>query len=273
MQFLKNHYEKILLGAVLLGLVGVLVAMWFVIGADRQKMEDLKNTYFPKAPTPLPDLDLKAQDEAMRRVASPPVLDWSATNRLFNPVQWLVDKNGKLIKVDNPNKIGPGAVVITKIEPLYFTITLETASTNELGGFYTFTEEDQSAFIASQRRVRRHYAAPGETVPDDRVVPGKNEGFKLVAFKGAPENPDELDLILLGTGEAVKVSKSKPFQRVDGYTASLTYAPDKLNATGLRVGSLLRFGGDTYNIVGIDQSQMVLLAQSNQKRWTIAYKP
>ena len=229
MQFIKNHYEKILLGAVLLGLVGVLVAMWFVIEADREKMQKLRNTYFPKDPQPLTDLDLKAQNEAMSRLASLPILDWSATNRLFNPVRWLVDRNARPVKINNDTMFGPGAVVVTKIEPLYFTITLESATTNELGGLYTFTEEDQSASAAWQRRVRRHYAAPGETVPD-KTVSDKDEGFKLVSVTGPPENPDELTLKLLGTGETVKLSKAKPFRRVDGYTADLTYAPDKLNA-------------------------------------------
>ena len=35
MQFLKKHYEKILLGIVLAGLIGVLVFMLFYIAADK----------------------------------------------------------------------------------------------------------------------------------------------------------------------------------------------------------------------------------------------
>jgi hypothetical protein len=272
MQFIKNHYEKILLGTVLLGLVGVLVAMSFVIVADREKMNQLRNSFFPKAPQPLPDLDLKAQNEAMSRLATLPVLDWSATNRLFNPVQWQVDKNGKLKKIDNDTVSGPGAVVVTKIEPLYFIITLESATTNEVGGLYTFTEEDQSASLAWERRLRRHYLAPGETV-QDKTVTGKDESFKLVSVTGPSENPDELTLKLLGTGETVKLSKAKPFRRVDGFTADLSYAPDKLTFPGLRVGGSIKFGGDTYNIIGIDQNRVVLFAQSNQKRWTKTYAP
>ena len=36
MDFIKKHYEKIMLGVVLLGLVGVLVFMPFLIPSDRQ---------------------------------------------------------------------------------------------------------------------------------------------------------------------------------------------------------------------------------------------
>ncbi len=130
MQFIKNHYEKILLGAVLLGLVGLLVAMWFVLEADKEKMENLSGSFFPKTPLPLPDLNLKTQDDAVSRLAVTPTLDLSTTNKLFNPVPWMVDKNGKLKKIDNDTKFGPGAIVVTNIQPLYFTITLESATTN-----------------------------------------------------------------------------------------------------------------------------------------------
>lgn len=272
MQFIKNHYEKILLGAVLLGLVGLLVAMWYVIEADKQKMEDLRTTYFPKTPQPLPPIDMKAQAEAMSRLSTTPALDFSTTNRLFNPVQWLVDRNGKLVKVDNDTKFGPGAIVVTKITPLYFTITLESAMTNATGGLYTFSEEDQSAPQAWQRRLRRHYATVGETVPD-KTVTGKDESFKLVSFKGPPENPDELTLKLIGTGEMVTLSKARPFRRVDGYAADLAYPPDKLTFPGLRVGSFIKFGGEGYNIIGIDQNQVVSSSQLNGKRWTKTYAP
>ena len=37
MQFIKKHYEKILLGAVLAGLVGALVFMPFYISSDNEK--------------------------------------------------------------------------------------------------------------------------------------------------------------------------------------------------------------------------------------------
>ena len=272
MQFIKNHYEKILLGAVLLGLVGLLVAMWFVIETDKQKMENLRLTYFPKTPQPLPDMDLKAQDEAMSRLSTIPTLDFSTTNRLFNPVQWLVDRNVRPIKINNDTMFGPGAVVVTKIAPLYFAITLESTTTNATGGLYTFIEEDQSAPTAGQRRLRRHYATMGETVPD-KTVTGKDESFKLVAIKGPPDNPDELNLKLIGTGETVTLTKAKPFRRVDGYTADLAYPPDKLTFTGQRVGSPIKFGGEGYNIIGIDQNQVVLSSQINQKRWTKTYVP
>lgn len=275
MQFIRNHYEKILLGVVLLGLVGLLVAMWFVIEADKQRMADLRMQIFPANPKPVEALDLSHEDATMARLASPGSLDFSSTNRLFNPVQWIKEPSGMWKKIDNDTKVGIGAVVVTKITPLYFTISLDAVTTNELGARYSISIADETATLPVQRHPRRHFASLGkgnDTVVD-KAVGGKDEGFKLVDVKGPPENPDALVLKLAETGEAVEVAKDKPYRRVDGYTADLKYDPENYKATGLRVGSFVKFGGDEYNIIAIGPDAVVLLAQSNQKKWTRPYAP
>ena len=240
MEFIKKNYEKIILSIVLLGLVGVLVLMWFVIQADVQSMTDLKNSYFGGSVKPLPDLDLSRQEAALAALKSPPELDFSTTNKLFNPVTWQLTKDGRIRKAVG---LGPNAAVVTKISPLYLTITLSSVETNVTPPRYALSIEDQSAAIPSQRRKRSHYVSPGETITD-RTVAGKTEGFTLVSFKGAAENPDELILKLVDTGEVAAVSGSEPFRRVDGYIADLKYPPDTLTFTSQRVGDHFSFGGD-----------------------------
>jgi len=104
-------------------------------------------------------------------------------------------------------------------------------------------------------------------------VTGKNEGFTLVAVKGPPENPDQLVLKLADTGATNSLSKSQPFRRVDGYSADLKYPPENYSRTGQRVGDHLAFAGDDYNIIAIDKNEVILLAQSNQKKYTLPYAP
>ena len=117
MDFIKKHYEKILLCAVLLGLVGALVMMGFIIELDKQKSQDMKNNFFGGKVQPLPELDFTMQTNLVDRLQSPLDLDFSTTNKLFNPVQWQKDVNGKLIKITGDNVVGPGAAVVTKITP------------------------------------------------------------------------------------------------------------------------------------------------------------
>ena len=267
MEFIRKNYEKIILGAVLLGLVGVLAFMPVVIYYDQQKMTDLRNDVTHPKSVPLPPLDLSQQDAVLDKLKSPYQLDFTASNRLFNPVQWQRDKDGTLIKITTGHEVGPGAAVVTKITPLYYIISLDSVATNALGTppRYTFSVEHQAAAYLSQRRPQHLYASVGEKTRDF-IIPKQD-------VKGPPDDPDRLTLRLVDTGAEVTVSKDHPFQRVDGYTADLKYDPEKLNATGLRVGADLKFAGDDYNVIAIDENSVILLAQSNQKKYTLRYAP
>ena len=271
MEFLKKNYEKIILSVVLLGLVGVLAFMPVMIITDQQRMRDLRTTVIPRKVEPLPPLDLSRQQAVMELLKSPNQLDLSTTNKLFNPVKWVKNKDGTIGKAAG---LGPNAAVVTKITPLYFSIALDSAATKELGARYTFSIEDQTAASPGQRTARHRYGSKGETVTD-KTVGGKDEGFRLVDVKGPPDNPDQLLLRLADTQTNVVVAKGKPFRRVDAYSADLKYAAagESFSRAGLRVGDHLNFAGDDYNVIAIGKSEVVLLAQSNQKHYTLTYTP
>jgi hypothetical protein len=62
---------------------------------------------------------------------------------------------------------------------------------------------------------------------------------------------------------------------VEAYSADLKYDREKpaYTGTGLRVGDHLTFAGDDYNIIAIEKNEVKLLAQSNQKKYTLPYAP
>jgi len=265
MDFLKKHYEKIILSLVLIGLVGVLVAMWFVIMADKQKMEDFKNNVVNGKGKPAEELSMSRQDAILERLKQPYRLDFSTTNRLFNPVQWRRGPDGKLIKLNTGREMGPGAAVVTKVTPLYYIISLGSVDTNGITPRYKIMVEHQSAAAPSQRRPQAHYASVGDKVQNV---------FTLQGIVGAPEDPSGLTL-KMADGQTVTVDKNKPFRVVEGYSADIKYevGAEKVNATGQRIGDHLSFAGDDYNIIAIQQNQVVLLQQSNQKESVIPYRP
>src|SRR5579862_5696134 len=86
MDFLKKHYEKILLGVVLLGLVGAMVFLPFMILHDRSILEDTRTQIISRPVKPLPPLDLTTESNAAERLRLPYQLDFETTNKLFNPV-------------------------------------------------------------------------------------------------------------------------------------------------------------------------------------------
>jgi hypothetical protein len=263
MEFIKRNYEKIILSLVLLGLVGALAFMPVVIYYDQQQMADAKNNVTHPKTVPLQELNLSRQQAVLDRLKSPYKLDLSTTNQLFNPVQWQKDKSGAWIKIMTGHEVGPGAAVVAKITPLYYIISLDSVATNALGAppRYTFTVEHQASALPAQRHPQHQYASVGEKARD----------FSLPkqGVKGPPENPDQLTLKLADTGDEVTVSKDKPFRRVDAYSADLKYSPENYSRSGQRVGDHLTFAGDDYNVIAIDKNEVILLAQSNQKKYTL----
>jgi hypothetical protein len=265
MDFVKKHYEKILLSVVLLGLVGALVFLPFLIISDQDTQRRMKEGIIHVKVAPLPALDLTRETNVSARLQSPYKLDFSTTNKLFNPVQWQRASDNSLIKIKTGNEIGPKAVVITKITPLCLILTLDSMETNELGARYSISVERQAAALPAKRSRQPHYASVGEKI----------DAFTIVDVNGSPANPAQLKLILqlTDTGERATLSKDKPFRRTDGYSADLKYDPEGKKWQGQRSGADLKFAGDDNIVVAINQDTVILLARSNQKKTTLTYSP
>ena len=261
MEFLKKNYEKILLGLILAGLIGVLVFMLFHISAEKQDMENLANGVLNPRIQALPDLDLTTNQAAVTRVKSPYVLDFETGNRLFNPLEWQKTAEGNLIPA---TQVTPKAVVVTAITPLYLVLTLDAVMTNELGARYVIGVERQAAELLSKRRKQQRYVSQGEK---------PNDSFSLVEVKGAPENPDAVVVKLADTGELASISHDKPFRRVDGYTVDFRYDLEKKVFRARRVKDRVSFGGVDYLIVEISQNELILSDQSNQKKTSLPFTP
>src|SRR5437660_436943 len=109
MDFLKKHYEKVLLGLVLVGLAVAVAFIPFKVASERQELKDKQSSLIPRKVPPLTNVDLTVSETALKRVAAPVVLDFAAPNRLFNPVPWQKSAGGQLLKYDDSH-IGPKAV-------------------------------------------------------------------------------------------------------------------------------------------------------------------
>ncbi len=270
MDFVKKHYEKMLLGFVLLGLVGALVFLPFMIARDQQQLQEMSYGVVHPKVVPLAGLDLTRETNVLDRLRSPYKLDFSTTNKLFNSVPWQKTPDGHLIKLAAGNEVS--LAVVTKITPLYLILTLDSIETNsietnELGVRYVISMERQASALPAQRVKKPHYASVGEPVGE------KNNGFVIKEVSGSPADPKTVKLVLqlMDTGERVTVSKDKPFQRVDAYSADLKYDPEKKTWQGQRVNANLKFAGDDYIIVAIDPGAVILKARSNDKKTTLTY--
>ena len=263
MDFLKKHYEKVLLGVVLLGLAVAVAFLPFKIASEKQKLEDMRNQLIHPKVKPLTNLDLSLPDQVLKLAAAPPQVDFSAPHRLFNPMAWQKAADGHLIRVDSTN-IGPNAVTITKMVPLYLKLTFDSVTFSDAGPRCIIGIEKEAAPNPRDRTKTQKYCS----------LNTKTDTFTLREVKVAPDNPTNVVGVVLelnDTGKRITVTKDQPFRRADGYMVDLKYAPENKTWTNRRVGAPLSFNGVDYNIVAITENEVVLSAKSNQKKWTIKY--
>ena len=74
MEFLKKHYEKILLGVVLLGLAVAVAFIPFKVASERESLRNKREGLIPRSVKPLTNLDSSLPEAALKRVTSPVVL-------------------------------------------------------------------------------------------------------------------------------------------------------------------------------------------------------
>ncbi|HUA65758.1 MAG TPA: hypothetical protein VME24_07920 [Alphaproteobacteria bacterium] len=266
MSFIKKHYEKILLGAVLFGLFAVLLYLPFRISQDRQNLRDIVSGIIRTKGKPLPPLDMSALDDALTRVQSSFDLEdsFEKTNRLFNPMQWQRTPDGRWIENRTGKEIGPDAVRVTKIVPLYYILRLESVepATSFSPARYVVSIEQQDAPIAPERRPRRHYLSVGE----------HDAALSLISVTGPADNP-QVVVQVIASGDQVSLTMKKPYSTVTGHAADLFYPPENKHWYDQRVGAMINLDRNDYKVVVIEQNEVVLFAQTNQRKTTLQYQP
>jgi len=263
MDFLKKHYEKILLGIMLLGLIGALIAMLFYVEADKDAMEKQRQEVLYPSVRALTNLDLTVQDAALARHQSAYTLELERTNKLFNPLEWQKTADGQLLKIVTGSEVGTGAALVTAITPLYLVLSLDQVLTNELGARYTIGVERQAAPAISKRKKQSRYISPDEKKPNDT--------FSIVAVQGDLASPSAVVVKLVDSGEEASIARDKPWRRIDGYTADLRYDLEKKNFRSLRVGDKVAFAGTEYLVAEISAKELILSDQSNQKKTSLLF--
>jgi hypothetical protein len=259
MEFLKKHYEKMVLCVVLLGLAGAVLWMKSALEQVKTSVTTGDVSGPPRRSAPPTNLDLSADQQSLAQVTNPPPLLLSGVHNLFNPVTWKRRSNGDLFKI---LKTGPDALVVLNIVPLYMIITFESA-------------DPPIYHLSIQSNVDLKMPKPP---PAYRVRPRIGEKinsapFVILGIKGAENDPTEINLEIKATGETnVWVSKSKPYQQVESYIADLKYDPDALTLLKQKAGNEIRLDNDPYNIVEITNDAVRVQARRTTKvteiKWT-----
>lgn len=259
MEFLRKHYEKVILSVVLL-LLAVAAAYLpaLVQAVDRSIDNEIKREN-PKPFTPLNTETnlaiLKQSQKKLRVKLSGP------KHNLFNPVRWIRHKDGNWIKDPFYGMRGPEALIAKKIDPLYFSIEYDTIVTNGAEIFYSFGVTRQAdAKKANRRRMTR------------RVQIGRESDiFTLKEVKGRLTRPDEFVIRLLADNREIRVSgkQSEPYKEIAGYTVDLIYKPDERKFNAKRRGDTIKIAKKWYEIVVVSENEVVVKDSKTTKQTTI----
>jgi hypothetical protein len=262
MEFLKKNYEKVLLAVVLLGGAIAACLLPFIISSKRAALDNLINITVPH-PKDLPKLDMTLEDAAMQREQAPFTLDFTSKHNLFNPVTWKKTADGRLIKEVTGNEEGAAALEVTNIKPLYLEIKLNSPS----AGGYLLNIERQGAPREDLRHKSSFISKEHNT-----------DLLTLLEIKGPPEKPTALIFEWNESGDmkgdTIAVGPDKPFRKIEAYSADLKYPPENNKIwTDRRVGFRFNIANAYYKIVAISPTNVVVLAESNNKKTTITLHP
>src|SRR5512141_1987982 len=121
MQFIKKHYEKVLLSIVLLGLAAAAAALPWQVSRERDRLEEIRGNLTVKVKAkPFKPLDewLTTNKATLARLESPLNLELSGPHNLLNPVPWKKMPDGRMVPIRTGAELGAGAVKIEQIRPL-----------------------------------------------------------------------------------------------------------------------------------------------------------
>jgi hypothetical protein len=280
MEFLRKHYEKILLCVVLLGLAAATV--WMKAAIDEAQR---RTTAPPEGPTPAPSprrrtgapvaaaaraaatnlIDLSEDVQAMAQMTNPPMAVLSGAHNLFNPVTWKRKSNGDLFKV---LKAGPDALIVSNIIPLYTIVNYDHPS----GDGVTYVMSTQQ-HIEEQQAGTAHKTV--EYVKKDQKP--KSGLYIIRGTKGAEEAPTELNLEIPQTGETnVWISTNNPYKRVDSHLVDLKYDPETKVLLKQKVDDWIKLENEPYKIVEITNNAVRIQSSKSSKvteiKWTESQK-
>lgn len=261
MEFLKKHYEKVILSLVLLLLALAAAYLPFRVAAVNKDIETELPPVRPKEFVPplistnIANLN-RAQRKSSIKLSGP-------EHNLFNPVGWLKNRDGDLMKDPFYGRKGPEALVVTQIDPLYFSVHYDRLIQDGEEIKYYFGVKREADPKKSNRRLLTRAIRERE----------KDDIFILKEVHGDPRNPESFLLGILADNKDILVGSKEPdseYSEIAGYTANLVYPPEsgrKFNAK--RRGDKITIARKSYEIVVVLENEVVLKDVKTTKQTTI----
>ena len=263
MDLLKNHYEKIILGVVLLLLAVVAGYLPFEVSNVRSRLEQNTQSYERAKVEPIPELSLSTNESVVARAGREARFDFGrGEHGLFTPAgTWRRGPGGIPVP---PPPTGVAGLVVTNISPLTLEIKYQGVSAG--GGStarYRFFVKDESSTNKATAKGRIVIQGPGM----------RSDVLTIKDQTGPPEDPERFSLDLTGPRKTVTVTKDKAHSEVVGYAADLWHAADGRIYRDQKQGGRVVISGTTYNIVAVSEGDVTIEDDKTKRRTVVPFKP
>jgi hypothetical protein len=260
MQFLKKHYEKIVLSVVLLCLAVAAALLPLKVSEAQQKVKDTQDSILnPPKIKERPPVDLSTNAIWLARSAKASALDFAFPHYLFNPLAWQRKADGSVVKPRSLELVGAAAVSVVSITPLHLEVTYvgTTGSEDTLRYQVSVVRE-----TGGNSRTRNHLSKAND----------RNENFALREIRGPKDDPTALVVELQDDKRTVTLEKEKPFRKGIGFVADLRYEPENRTYSRVKEDGRLVLSREVYKIIEINETEVVLSHESTGKRTIVPHQ-
>lgn len=270
MEFLKSHYEKLILSVVLLGLALAAGYLPFEVANVRERLAEVTTAIEDGKVEPLKPLDLSTNEAVLRRVQARVDFDFGeGTHGLFNPAgTWRKGPGPGGFPPIPPAPSGVEGLTVTNITPLMLRVEFQGISQGSSAAFgmrYRFYIQNQASTNTALARGRI-------VILDTNDKPARPEAVLIKDIIGSPEDPDAFQLQLTDTRATIGVAKDKPYTEVAGYAADLRHDREGRTFLRQRPGSKLTIAGTAYNVVAISGTDVTIEDEKTKRRTVIPLK-
>jgi hypothetical protein len=260
MDFLKKHYEKIILGLVLLVVMFLALQIPSAIKKAKEDQDQRQRRIQNQATNAVTPADLGPMQQSVQTLSAPVSTAYSEPgHNILNPVLWKRGARGEYIKVPTPED-AIRRLMIKEITPLSLTVLFGDNPREGTGGIYVeLTDESRTPRQARRKQPRTLRGRENES----------NDLFKLLGYTGPVDSATEIKIELRKGNRVLTLKRGEPFSEVVAYEVDLEYPPENKTFNDILVGGTISFNDERYKVIAITESAVTIEGQTTPKRYTI----
>ena len=208
MDFLKKHYEKLVLSVVLLAVAVAAFLLTVEVGNVKQTLAEQLEQKIIRKGAPLPPLNLTTNEAVAAKASGSVKVVLDGEHNTFNPGAW--EKTGDGLRRKS-GKAGLAGLTIARVIPLNLVISFTGVAGTEEAPRYQMSIAREFEKLPAKRRPTITSLNAG----------AKDSLLQIVDVKGPKMDPTEILCELVETRERFVLTKEKSFRKTYAYAADL----------------------------------------------------